>query len=422
MQDRCIEEYGIENGGKKTFLKTSYNTQGEPISYKDGNGNETKIIIKNDYENALGQIVQKKIIVNPMGMLTEIEFDALGRIYSISKKDPFGVLLSSQKFLFDALGNKACETNDIIVAGKIQDSQRNLWQYGPMGRLEEEIQAAGTPLEAKTQFRYNLHGKISEKIFGSIETTLKYSYHSDGNLAAIAGKSNNKELEIAFSYAYDRGNLTLAKTHDEKKSIRRTYNPFNQISKETINDGEGSYNLEYKYDRKGRLNEVILPDLSKIVYVYDGVFGREVRRLSPTGKLLYTHAYETYDLQGKLLKENHIGYLGSQEYVYDLNGQKILSKNDIFTEGYTRDSLGQIIEVKGDYSEKYSYNALSQLISEKKIGTNTYGYDSIDNRIAINNYKLHCNSLNQLTAYTGCRIFLRSKRQSLKKGCERRRN
>ena len=101
-QGQCNEEYSLENGAKTTIVKTIYNSQGEPIGYIDGLGQETKIIIDNSFQNSLGQTVLKKTLINPLGMQTEMEFDALGRVYSISKKDPFGGLLSSQKTFYDA--------------------------------------------------------------------------------------------------------------------------------------------------------------------------------------------------------------------------------------------------------------------------------------------------------------------------------
>ena len=113
------------------------------FAYIDGLGQETKIIIDNHYLNTLGQTVLKKTLINPLGVQTEMEFDALGRLYSLSKKDPFGVLLSSQKHLYDALGNKASEIHDQVINGKVVDSQKTEWVYGPMGRLRRRNTSSG---------------------------------------------------------------------------------------------------------------------------------------------------------------------------------------------------------------------------------------------------------------------------------------
>ncbi len=338
--------------------------------------------------------------MNPIGVQTEIEFDALSRVYSIFKKDPFGVLLSSQKTLYDSLGNKACETHDQIVEGKILRSQTFRWIYGPMGRLEEEVEAVGSPVEKRTQYSYNSLGKMTSKTTSGIATPITYTYNKDGKLHKIEAQNSKKELQISNSYSYDRKGNILSAYSLHGKSVQKTYNTFNQVTKETIKDGEGTYTLQYPYDRKGRLKEITLPDHSKIAYTYDAVFGREVKRLSAEGKILYTHTYDHYDSQGKLLKESHIGYVGSTEYIYDLNGKKISTKNDFFAEQYNRDALGRLLEVKGTGQEEYAYDFLSQLTSEKKGTTQTHFYDSLDNRIQTDNEKLLYNALNQLISYS----------------------
>ena len=397
-QNQCIEEYGIENGIKISLVKTSYNSKGEPIGYVDGSGQETKIIINNSYQNNLRQKVLKKTLVNPMGVQTEIEFDALSRVYNITKKDPFGVLLSSQKILYDSLGNKACEIHDQIVDGKVIGSQKTRWIYGPTGRLEEEVEAADTALEKQIRFSYNSLGQLTSKTVPGTSIPINYIYNKDRRLQKIEVQDKKNELlQISNTYSYDRhGNITDAHTLDGK-AVHRTYNGFHQIIKEVIKDDEGSYKLQYIYDRQGRLTEVLLPDQSKIVYIYDAAFGREIKRISPQGTVLYNHTYDQYDSLGKLLQETRIGYVGTTEYSYDLNGQRISSKNDFADEQYKRDSLGRVLEVKGNKHEEYSYNSLSQLTLEKKTNPKTYAYDSLDNRIKVNDENLLYNNLNQLT-------------------------
>lgn len=399
-QGHCTEEYSLENGVKTSLVKTFYNSEGDPVGYLDGSEQETKIIVDNFYRNSLGQTVLKKILVNPVGVQTEIEFDALSRVYSIIKKDPFGVLLSSQKTLYDSLGNKACEIHDQIVEGKILGSQKMRWVYGPIGRLEEEVRAADSPLEQRTCYSYNSLGKMISKRISGIETPINYTYNKDGKLHKIEAQDSKKELQISNSYSYDRKGNVLSASSLHGKSIQRTYNVFDQVTKETIKDGEGTYTLQYIYDKKGRLKEVILPDNSKISYTYDAIFGREVKRISVQGEVLYTHTYDNYDNQGRLQNESCIGYVGSQEYTYDLDGRKISNKSDFFNEQYVRDSLGRLLKVKGLSQEEYAYTALSQLISEKKVGTKTYLYDSLDNQIKVDNEELLYNTLNQLTSYS----------------------
>ncbi len=394
LQKQCEEEYLFENGIKKILIKTNYNSQGEPISCIDGLSQETKIIISNCI-NLLGQSVLKKTLINPLGVQTEMEFDALGRLYSLSKKNPFGVLLSSQRHLYDPLGNKGLEIHDQVINGKITNSQKILWVFGPMGRLEEEVHAACSPLSKTIRYEYNTLGQMINKNINGI--SVAYTYNKEGFLRLIQCFNRKGELKIGQNYSYDRKGNIISAYACEGKSIKRNYNSFNQVTKELIEVCDVSYAVEYTYDRKGRLKTITLPDKSKIAYKYNALFGKEVNRISSEGTILYTHTYDTYDLQGNLISEKHIGNIGFHKYTYNLNGQKIAGKNDYFNEENTRDILGRITEVKGDIPKHYLYNDLSQLISEKN---KSYTYDSLDNRIQNNNDELIYTALNQLISHS----------------------
>lgn len=393
--NQCIEEFTLQDSVKNVLLKTTYNTSGEATSYIDANDQETKILIDYAHLNAFGQSVLKKTVVNPLGIRTELEFDALNRIHSIQKKDFFSILLSSQKILYDPVGNKSCEIHEQIVAGEVVGIQKHRKCYGAMGQLEQEIEALDSPLEQRTHYSYNTLGKMIYKIEGGERTD--FTYNKDGRLHKIEAKNNRKELQISNTFSYDRkGNITSAHAL-HGKVIGRRYNAFNQVVKEFFNDGEGSYDLEYAYDRKGRVKEITLPDRSKIAYIYDAVYGRSVNRISSQGEILYTHTYDEYDVQGKLLKETSIGNVGSHEYKYDLNGQKLESRNDFLDEAYIRDALGRLLEIKGTQSKIFEYNDLSQLTKEKE---QSFAYDSLDNCIKVDNSDLIYNALNQLTSYS----------------------
>lgn len=404
-----VDEYSFEGESKIPLLTTFYNSQGEPTLYLDGAGNETRVIIDTSHQNSLGQLVLKKTVVNPIGVQTEVEFDALNRPYSIVKRDSWGSLLSSQKILYDALGCKAVEICDRVVDGKILDSQRTEWIYGPMGRVEELIEAAGSPDERRTFYGYGCLGKVvSKRVVGGKEPIL-FKYYNDGLLYSVAVGD-----QILNKYQYDEQN-NVKRVEFNGGSVVRQHNAFGQVIEEAI-DYEGELStLHYAYDRKGRLTGVALPDGSKIIYLYDALFGREVLRISSTGELLYRHTYDEYDGQGRLLKES--GITGSSGYEYDLNGEKIAQSNDFFSESYRRDPLGRLIEVSGERKARYSYDSLSHLTLEEHreeslslIGliaggmgyfspdmTKSYAYDSLDNRIASDGQELAHNGLNQLT-------------------------
>jgi RHS repeat-associated protein len=392
----CVEEHTFSD---KPIVKTAYDAFGEPILVTDASGNETKVLI--DY----GKNSLKKTIINSEGVQTKIDFDALGRTISIIKKDAKGTLLSSQSIFYDSIGNKSLEENAIITDGKQLAVQKTRWVHGPMGRIEELIEAEGSPEEKRTAYSYNTLGKLAAKTLPGAAAPLAYTYTKQGWLSKIQYQEGKNDL-LVNNYTYDRRGNIISASALGNQSIERTYNIFNQILQETVKDGEGKYTLKFQYDRKGRVKSIALPDDSSIAYTYDGVFGREVKRLSARGEELYSHTYTSYDESGKILEETLIGYCGDRRTHYDLNGRKTLIETDYYTEsvpsnGYS--TLGNLLSLqrKGDFpteNSSYTYNSLSQLTSEKNSIQKTYSYDSLDNRLKENKDDLLYNSLNQLIA------------------------
>lgn len=383
---RCTEE----NDGQ-TSVKTLYDPFGEICAYIDTADNTTEVLI--DYISPL-----RKTLINPLGLTTEMEYDALSRLVSVVKKDSQGKLLTSQEFLYDTLGNKSVERNGVIVEGKLRSIQTTRWVYGPMGCLEKLIEAEGTPEEKTTTFIYNTLGKLVSQTFSGISNPMTYSYNKEGQLYKVKYEDPDEDLCISNNYSYDRqGNITSAHTLYGIQ-VEREYNPFGQVIKETTNDGEGKYSLSFQYDKKGRLKKIELPDHSSIGYTYDPIFGKDVIRLKADGSEDYRHTYTAYDISGRLCEETFIGYCGDRVTEYDASGRKSLVSTDYDTDKRTYDPLGHLLSTD---EASYTYNALSQLITDNN---NHYVYDSVDNRVNENNETLIYNSLNQLikAAKTEC--------------------
>jgi RHS repeat-associated protein len=382
---RCIEE-----SDNQTRLETIYDSFGEPIAYKDTAGDVTQILI--EYSNPF-----KKTILNPLGLTTVLTFDALGRLTSTIKKDAHGTLLSSQYILYDSVGNKCIEKNDVIINGRIKSQQITRWIYGPMGRLEKLIEAESSPEEQTTTFIYNSLGQVVSKTLPGTSQPLTYTYNQAGYLCKVQYHDPNKDLSISNNYSYnEKGNIISAYALDGI-SVNRECNIYGQVTREIVYDGEHTYALRCQYDRKGRLKKISLPDDSSIHYTYDALLGKEVIRCAANGSETYRHAYNAYDTSGRLCEETLIGYCGERIIQYE-NGQKSEISTDWLNEKRAYDGLGHLTSVtkKADFeapNEKYNYNTLSQLIADSY---NVYHYDSVDNRLKTNQEILLCNSLNQL--------------------------
>lgn len=391
---RCTQE-----SSEGTCFKTTYDAFGEPTSYLDAIGNEMTVLIENE------EMSRKKTIVDPLGTKTVLRFDALGRVVSTVKKDSRDVLLSSEKILYDTVGNKSVAIHAVIADGQQVGKQTTRWVYGPMSRIEQLIESEGTSEERVTTYAYDKYGRLKNKHLPGSTNPLQYTYNKQGLVSSIK-YSEREETLLSHDFCYDkRGNVTLAYTH-ERQEVSRVYNLFNQVIEETVVDGEGEYTLQFQYDRKGRLKRITLPDQSSIDYVYDAAFAREVIRKSPSGEELYTHTYNNYDLGGNLVNETLIGYAGDREIHYDACGRKTAIVTDYHTEvvpsgGYNPLGYVEKVQRQGEFpleNGNYTYDRLSKLISEESDVHKTYCYDSLDNRLLEDQGELFYNSLNQLTA------------------------
>ena len=398
-----LEEQALLSGVYVTVAKTAYNELGEPISLIDAEGKETLF----QYEDVLdeaGQTVSKKIVVDPSGVSTEMIFDAFGRIVAISKIAPTGELLSSQFLTYDLAGNKTLEEN-LTVSSKGQgETQMTRWVYGPMNHIDEMCEASGSEVEKVTHYTYGKDGKLNSKLLPGCETPVTYTYNKKGWLEKVDYREGSKHLHISNSYSYDtRGNITSAQSL-HGKSIKRSYNSFDDLVRETIKDEAGEYSVHYEYDRKGRVTLIRLPDNSEIQYTYDSLHGRSVSKVSPSGTTLYTHEYLDHDEWGRLKEEKMIGFAGHKKKEWDLSNRLISMESEYYKEkvpqgGY--DPIGNLLQLnrEGEFDPhnlSFTYNFLSQIISEDSHEHKTYTYDSIGNRQQKNTDQYNYDSLNQL--------------------------
>ena len=344
------------------------------------------------------QLIQETL---PSGNHLFFSYDDDGHLASIEmKNNPETKVVSWVHFTYEFQGDQATIN--------IQTSDRKNLEYY-FNVIEGAYQLTDVKGSHLIPVSYNYQGALTKKILPNGRfTEIAYENGRVKALKAPNALTGQQEVIHSFHYgedytdvydAYRRGNITSARAL-YGKSVERSYNAFDQVVTETVKDGEGKYTLNYAYDKKGRLKTLSLPDLSQIVYSYNALFGKTLTRLSATGEILYTHTYDQYDSQGKLLAETLIGNGGEQLHTYDPNGQQTSVKNDFFQEEYVRDALGRVKEIKGDHSKDYSYNSLSQLTSETDKTIKNYCYDSLDNRLKTDDQELIYNALNQLTLHS----------------------
>jgi RHS repeat-associated protein len=106
-------------------------------------------------------------------------------------------------------------------------------------------------------------------------------------------------------------------------------------------------------------NEYIIPlgDLGGIRYIYDDGHLLQIERLSPCGRVIYTHGY-FYDEEGRLISEQLIGDLGTIEYEGDL-----VTTSPYSIEVCEYDENHNLIRcVQDGKMQEYVYNERNELI------------------------------------------------------------
>ncbi len=256
-----------------------------------------------------------KKIKNPRGIETVEYYDPH---HCLLKKEVDGIL--TQEYDYDSDLRKIRQDHLTFT-------------YTPDGFLASMTEAG----ERTTRYSYTPAGRLQAKQLPDGQI-LSYEYNSLGDLCRIGDQS----------IEYDKIGRLIGGS-----GFRRTLDPFGNILIEEFDTG---LCIESQYDELDRPLERILPDRSQIVYEYNPLFLERIRRISPDGRLLYTHTYDLYSDAGDLLLEDH-----RTSYEYDLLGREIGHSDPYLTETCFYDSQGNLIR-KGQTT--YSYDALSQMTGE----------------------------------------------------------
>ena len=257
------------------------------------------------FMNSIYQRVLQKTEVDPLGNQTITTLDAHGHVSSIIRKNAMGVLLSETTLNYDASGNKIRQTDAVIcpeyyprpspgVCPPWYNRQMvTAWFYGPMNRLEKEVEAFKDPLQRETRFTYDAAGKLQEKITPG-GARLIHEYDAQGRLAAFY--SLDSSAPINYRYQYDRNHrVTEITDMIQGQTIRRNYDPQGNLVKEVL---ANRLSIESNYDPVGRRTALAIPQTGTIQYTYDAAHLQSVVLLSSSGQKRYVHTYTKRDLRG----------------------------------------------------------------------------------------------------------------------------
>lgn len=397
-------QYGYDEAGNKAQTTTHtdagiaietkrYNSRNELIETTDAEKNQTIVIIDYNFYNERGQNVLYRETIDPKGIITVEQCDAMKRLEKVERRSTFQVL-QRQHFRYDAAGNLVYRQDDRLIPEE-KEPVLITWTYDQCNRLTDLYDAALSENTRHTHYEYNNVGQLAEthKPDGTI---LFHTY----DLAGRVGELRSSDGTIHYTYTYNNSNQLLeSKDLLTGQFTKRTYDQMGRLETEKLANG---HTVGYAYDQAGRPISYTLPDGSSIAYGYQGALLKTVERKNASGTVAYTHTYDTHDLTGRVIEETLIGQAGTRRTTVDLKGRT----RSIQTAAWqlaeaTYDETGNVIaktiqDSNGVIASTYEYDGTEQLTLETGAAQHTYVNDSRYNRCGKDNVEHTLNALNQL--------------------------
>ena len=364
-----------------------YDEEGHFCKHIDPLG-ESSHFIYSQVLNSLGQTVEQKIAIDPLGN-TQIEtHDANSRIASIEKKDQENQTVSREQYFYDEAGNNAKRQVTIFQKKTPLRQHTTLWEYNERGWPIKEIEED----EKCTIFEYDTRGRIVEKTFPS-GVILFHTYDAIDRLIELKSSDGT----IHYEYTYGKGNLPIqAEDKILHLTWERTYNTFGEITSETRPDGS---TYRWSNDNRGRCESFTLPDSSSLTYSYTPLHLESIARYSSDGQLQYTHHYTQFDENGHVSEEELINNLGPITTTHDLLERTESQKTPWNTSSIAYGPSGLVQKTENSLfeSKEYQYDSLNQLEQE---GEQKYHFDSLGNPL-----EAQVNQFNQIISTSCCKLF-----------------
>lgn len=360
--------------------------------------------------NALGHIIYRKYdevgnCIFEKGprqdFYKEYQYDFVNRLIAEEEIHEDGVRLK-KSYTYDYLGNKV---EEVDIYGNVTN-----YKYDVLSRLKEVI----TPSGSKKEFSYNVSNqKISEKAIYGNETKFKYTsrgqplyistpdgkeeffyYHLDGALHEHIDANKIKTIfktdylgRITSKYVYSNNGEFLFETSAKYNAFHlleeidaagnSTHYEYDFAGRE-VRVSQGNRVKETLYDSLGRVSkQIILNENDSIInkFEYD-LLGRVIYEAILNGKEeIQTEKWLTYDCDGNVIEERHVGKSGVSIRKQEVNAHGIPTR--------TIDAEGKITLT----NVKYNYfNQFGQRVGYKEIidpmGKTTIIIKNIENQDA----------------------------------------
>jgi RHS repeat-associated protein len=371
---------------KEAVEESQHDSLGRPILQIDPLGHKTQIVY-NEAENIL-----RKHTIDSLGQESIETCDALGRLASLEIKNKEGKTLSREEKFYDLNGHLSRQISTVFPKER---TVVTCWEYDLMGRLKTLTEAAGSSEQRITRYTYTPRGLLFEttKPDGVVLTR---QYDAACNLKTL----NSSDHSVSYTYLYNSLNqLIESQDHKTRTTTRRQLDPQGRILEEKL---AHELSLKNSYDSQGFRTRLTLSDSSSITYQRDALHLREVTRHDASGRTLYVHRYQEYDLSHHLVSEELIGNLGTLKFNIDPLGRTQTLLSPYFSDQVLEyDPVGNVLRrMTQNHLFTYAYDDLYQLTSESGLFRHAYSFDSHYNRLQKDDLFLEPNSLNQLPIFT----------------------
>jgi RHS repeat-associated protein len=376
------------SGGQTRY---QFDAQGNLLSITDANSHVTR----HEY-NDLNWLVRT---ISPLGQTTSRVYDANGNILSVTDSAGFITSYSYDRLNrlvavtdakgavtrvdYDAAGNTVKETDANGHETKmVYDSlNRRTGITDPLGRTTSmTYNAVGQVIEMKDArnkpviYLYDAVGQMLSRRHDGEEDT--WTYDEAGNVATSSGKS------LSVSCQYDSRDRMVQISYTEKGlAYGHSYDLAGRMTSVKYPEGE---TLEYKYNQTGRLTELVDSKQGTIRVEYDSE-GKRTRQVWPNG-LSTKWEYDSGDRLTGILPEQ-TKKVPSITYTYDLRDNRLtMNRSDSGINRYQYDAISQLTKAElpwGD-TQEYSYDLVGNRLEMKdKRGIQWYKYDYGDQLLEI---------------------------------------
>ena len=346
---------------KETVI-TTYESEDEFVSEKDGKGNLLKLTANNvvQIENVYNNKNQLDTLKDKVASKNyKFERDVLDNVTAIYEVNASGTKVSGgydERITYDEFGSLKTRTLSGVVS--------QVYDYSYSDDSKRQVKSLVTPITSE-EYEYDAlnRKKKTSQVFAGHNFGKRYNYkkvsdHATNLIESIAYLKNGI-TDGKLSYTYDNmGNITSI-NENGKQIAKYTYDTLNRIIKENLLDK--SKEIVYTYDNNGNiLTKSVNGEIVEYKYKEDSdqlvSFGNETFEYDSIGNPTTFRNMTAVFENGRRLKSLSDG-TNTVEYTYNGQGLRKSKKVGSVTTTYTYDGNGRLLKEVGEKTIEYVYGA-----------------------------------------------------------------